>query len=85
MGGGNSSHSENLLVIVPFPEPTEILEKLQEKHPSLQTIRFVNTQFTDTPWTVTHEIPDGKPELSVILQYSQPFSVINTLTKKQWL
>ena len=58
MGGG--SKPEQLLVILPFREPVEALERIKKKHPNIE-ITFKNLRFTDTPWKGVEDIPKGKP------------------------
>ena len=58
MGGG--SKPEQLLVILPFREPVEALERIKKKHPNTEII-FKNLRFTDTPWKGVEDIPRGKP------------------------
>ena len=57
MGGGPDPKPENLLVVVPVPVPSHIIERIKKKHPNINvTVR--NTQLTDTPWEPTG-IPKG--------------------------
>lgn len=57
MGGG--SKPEHLLVILPFREPVEALERIKKNHPNIE-ITFKNLRFTDTPWKGVEDIPKGK-------------------------
>ena len=36
MGGGEDPKPENLLVILPFPEPVDIFERIRKNHPHIQ-------------------------------------------------
>jgi len=48
---------QHILCILPFPEPTEIFERIQAKHPnvdfSYRKSSFIGGKF------VNHDIPDG--------------------------
>ena len=57
MGGGPKP--EHLLVILPFREPVENLERIKRKHPNIE-ITFRSLRFTDTPWKGVEDIPKGK-------------------------
>lgn len=57
MGGGPKP--EHLLVILPFREPVEALERIKKNHPHIE-ITFKNLHFTDTPWKGVEDIPKGK-------------------------
>ena len=57
MGGGPKP--EHLLVILPFREPVEALERIEKNHPNIE-ITFKNLRFTDTPWKGVEDIPKGK-------------------------
>ena len=58
MGGGGPK-PEHLLVILPFREPVEELERIKRKHPNIE-VTFRSLRFTDTPWKGIEEIPKGK-------------------------
>ncbi|KAL2041559.1 hypothetical protein N7G274_005941 [Stereocaulon virgatum] len=54
---GDAGHEpENLLVILPFREPTEIFERIKKNHPQIK-ITFKRLVFTDTPWKGVEDIP----------------------------
>lgn len=36
MGGGRSTKPEHLLAILPFPEPTEIFDRIKKNHPHIK-------------------------------------------------
>jgi hypothetical protein len=56
---GDAGHEpENLLVILPFREPTEIFERIKKNHPQIK-ITFKRLVFTDTPWKGVEDIPQG--------------------------
>ena len=57
MGGGPKT--EHLLVILPFREPVEALERIKRKYPHIE-ITFRSLRFTDTPWKGVADIPKGK-------------------------
>ena len=69
MGGGEEKKPENLLIILPFPEPSDIIAHLKEKHPSLSSIRYIDTEFTDAPWQHEHKIPEGAQNLPIRTQH----------------
>ncbi|KAL9128039.1 MAG: hypothetical protein Q9217_003203 [Psora testacea] len=54
--GGGPHKPEHLLVILPFPEPTEILERIKKNHPYIR-ITFKRLLFTDTPSDGSQTIP----------------------------
>lgn len=56
MGGGPKT--EHLLVIVPFPEPTEIFDRIRKKYPHIK-ITFQMGLFNEPPWKIQEEIPKG--------------------------
>ncbi|MCJ1459090.1 hypothetical protein MMC28_009467 [Mycoblastus sanguinarius] len=58
MGGGPDTKPENLLVILPFREPTEIFERIKKNHPNIR-ITFQSLAFTDTPWKGIEDVPRG--------------------------
>lgn len=60
MGGGPESKPEDLLVILPFQEPTEAFDRIKKNHPNTK-ITFKSLLFTDTPWKGQEEIPKGLP------------------------
>jgi len=46
MGGGPESTTEHLLFILPFPEPTETVERIKKNHPQIDiTYRNLLTLF----------------------------------------
>ena len=57
MGGG--TQPQHLLCTLPFPEPTEILDKLRVKHPSFKVtyIHLTNPNIFDVS---DADIPDGE-------------------------
>ena len=57
MGGGPSAKPEHLLVILPFPEPTEIFERVKKNHPHI-TIVFRRLAFATFDEGL-QEIPKG--------------------------
>lgn len=58
MGGGPEQKAEHLLVILPFPEPTEIFDRMRKNHPQLK-ITFRMLLYSDTPWKAREAIPKG--------------------------
>ncbi|SLM39158.1 NAD(P)-binding domain [Lasallia pustulata] len=56
MGGGPDRKPEHLLVILPFPEPTEIFDRIRKNYPHIK-ITFRMLLFTDSPWEGREEIP----------------------------
>lgn len=58
MGGGPDRKPEHLLVILPFPEPTEIFDRIRKNYPHIK-ITFRMLLFTDSPWEGREEIPKG--------------------------
>jgi len=59
MGGGPDHKPEHLLIIIPFPEPTEILNRIREKFPYI-TITYKSLQFVEShSWKGAEEIPEG--------------------------
>lgn len=58
MGGGPSAKPEHLLVILPFPEPTAIFERIKKNHPHV-TITFRRLAF-GTFDEGLQEIPKGE-------------------------
>ena len=57
MGGGPESKPEHMLVTLPFPEPTPIIERIRKHHPQITvTYRDLNVE---TPFESKHDIPDG--------------------------
>jgi len=59
MGGGPDGKPEQLLVIIPFAEPTAILERIKRNHPNIR-ITFRRLLFMDTPWEHAAEIPNSQ-------------------------
>ncbi len=57
MGGGPESTTEHLLFILPFPEPTEIVERIKKNHPQID-ITYRNLSFVNFEDGVK-EIPKG--------------------------
>ena len=62
MGGGPSAKPEHLLVILPFPEPTAIFERIKRNHPRL-TITFRRLAFGTFDQGL-QEIPKGEVRVS---------------------
>ena len=62
MGGGPCTKPEHLLVILPFPEPTKIFERIKRNHPQIK-ITFRRLQF-GTFDEGLQEIPKGAVRLS---------------------
>lgn len=59
MGGGPSAHKkEQLLIILPFPEPKAIVERIERNHPNIN-ITYRELHFADTPWRAEDEVPEG--------------------------
>lgn len=54
--GDAGPEPENLLVILPFREPTEVFERIRKNHPHIK-ITFKRLIFTDTPWKGVEDIP----------------------------
>ena len=61
MGDGNDtlSPNEHLLMILPFPEPTELIKSIQAKHPQLK-ITYHQVSYGAVPWVAERGGPDGK-------------------------
>ncbi len=59
MGGGPDVKPEHLLIIIPFNEPTTIIERIKKNHPNIK-ITFRQLQFADTPWKAATAIPSGQ-------------------------
>lgn len=59
MGGGPDPKPEHLLIILPVPEPSQIIERIEKKHPNIK-ITFKNLSLTDTPWKGIEDIPRGR-------------------------
>jgi len=57
MGGGPESTTEHLLFILPFPEPTETVERIKKNHPQID-ITYRNLSFVNFEDGVK-EIPKG--------------------------
>lgn len=57
MGGGPEPTTEHLLIILPFPEPTEIVERIKKNHPHID-ITYRNLTFVNFEDAVK-EIPKG--------------------------
>jgi hypothetical protein len=47
---------EHILCIIPFPEPTEIIKRIQKKHPNVDFSYIKHFSF---PKTETDAVPDG--------------------------
>ena len=58
MGGGPAEKPEHLLAILPFPEPTAILDRIRKNHPHIQ-ITFRHLQFGTFDEGLQH-IPKGE-------------------------
>lgn len=58
MGGGPDRKPEHLLVILPFPEPKDIFDRIRKNHPHLK-ITFRMLLYNDTPWNAREAIPRG--------------------------
>jgi hypothetical protein len=61
MGGG--PEPETLLVVFPFPEPTELLDRLTSKFPYVKVL-FHRLQIKKHPWE-TGDVPPGELELTL--------------------
>ena len=61
MGGGPGVKPEHMLVILPFQEPTAILDRIRKNHSHIK-ITFRNLTFNETPWKGVQEIPRGPPD-----------------------
>jgi hypothetical protein len=59
MGGGSLNDGEYVLMTLPFPEPTAILDKLKKKHPNL-TIVYRPIYFYGGTFDHQDKVPDGK-------------------------
>ena len=68
MGGGPGIKPEHLLIILPFPEPTELLERIEKNHPHIE-ITYRNLHFMNFDDGVK-EIPQGQG-----LPFEFPFQV----------
>ena len=62
MGGGPNAKPEQLLAILPFPEPTKIFERIKKNHPQVE-ITFRRLAF-GTFDEGLQEIPKGKVGLA---------------------
>ena len=56
MGGGPGPKPENLLVILPFDEPTAIFDRIRQNHPHINII-FHQLKFSNTPWQAKASVP----------------------------
>jgi len=54
--GDASPPRELILAIIPFPEPTELIEKIKKKHPNVD---FAYVQRAFSPKAITDAVPDG--------------------------
>jgi len=59
MGGGPVVKPEHLLVLIPFIEPTAILERIKKNHPNIK-ITFRRLLTSDTPWKGAAAVPQGQ-------------------------
>lgn len=59
MGGESLNDGEHILMTLPFPEPTAILDKLRKKHPRL-TIVYRPIYFHGGTFDHQDKVPDGK-------------------------
>ena len=57
MGGGPEPATEHLLIILPFPEPTKLVERIKKNHPQF-VITYKNLSFVNFEDGVK-EIPKG--------------------------
>ena len=49
----------HLLLILPFPEPADILDRIRQNHPQFK-ITYRHVPYTDTPFIADIKIPKGK-------------------------
>jgi len=73
MGGGPEPTPEHLLFILPFPEPTEILERIKKNHPHID-ITYRNLSFVNFEDGMK-EIPKGSVLSSEIPQQANRYGV----------
>lgn len=59
MGGGHDVKPEHLLIIIPYNEPTTIIERIKKNHPNIK-ITFRQLHVTDTLWKAATAIPPGQ-------------------------
>ena len=48
----------HLLLILPFPEPVDILDRIRQNHPQFK-ITYRHVPYTDTPFIADTKIPKG--------------------------
>lgn len=56
MGGG--AKPENLLIILPFKEPTEAINRIQKKHPNIK-VNYRSLLYGEVPWKEATDPPKG--------------------------
>ncbi|KAL9043565.1 MAG: hypothetical protein Q9214_003253 [Letrouitia sp. 1 TL-2023] len=67
MGGGPPTPlEEHLLVLLPFPEPTAIFDRIRKNHPNVK-ITFRQILFTITPWNAATAVPPSLYNTATIL------------------
>ena len=52
MEDSKSQKKEHILITLPQPEPTAVIERLKKNVPSIESIKYINTKEQD--------VPDGK-------------------------
>ena len=65
MGGGPDAKAEHLLITLPFPEPTTIIERIKKNHPNIK-VTFRNLSAAN-PFAKDQGIPDGRAYYAGIL------------------
>ena len=66
MGGGPEHFKEKVLIVLPVPEPKDILDSLRKEFPGLELTYFhINFKEKDSQhWAGVKKIPTGKDTLS---------------------
>ncbi len=58
MGGGDDAKPEYMLLVLPMPEPADILERIRKEHPQIR-ISYHQTTFRKV-FQEEEDIPRGK-------------------------
>ena len=58
MGGGPDSKLEHLLIVLPFEEPTQSIERIKKKFPNIK-VTYENLDFRSTIQDVVRQVSEG--------------------------
>ena len=63
---GGAPVEEHLVIILPFPRPDAVIERIQRNHPHIR-VSFHYLPFGTTLWTGESEIPPGNLQVTFLL------------------